>query len=254
MAERRMFSKKIVESDAFLDMPLSTQALYLHLNMEADDDGFVNSPKRIQRMIGASEDDLKLLLAKNFIITFDTGVIVIKHWKLNNSIRKDRYVKTAYAEELNLLGLKENGVYTLNQVTTNVQPSDNQCASDGSRSIGKDSIDKESIVEDSIDICSELENSEPPVITLILNDKTEYGVMQKDIDTYKDLYPAVDVMQELKKMKGWCISNETKRKTRKGIKRFINSWLSTEQDRGGVRNKTPTLEEKTAKINEWSRT
>lgn len=94
MAEKRMFTKKITESDAFLDMPLSTQALYFHLNMAADDEGFVNNSKKIQRMIGASDDDLKLLIAKNFIIPFETGVIVIKHWKMHNYIQSDRFHHT----------------------------------------------------------------------------------------------------------------------------------------------------------------
>lgn len=113
MAERRMFAKTIIDSDAFIDMPLSTQALYFHLSMRGDDEGFINNPKRIQRMIGATEDDLKLLIAKNFIITFESGVIVIKHWKIHNYIRADRLVKTKYEEEKRLLTTKENGSYTL---------------------------------------------------------------------------------------------------------------------------------------------
>lgn len=113
MAEKRMFTKKITESDAFLDMPLSTQCLYFHLNMEADDDGFVNNPKKIQRVVGCSDDDFKLLIAKNFIICFETGVIVIKHWRLHNYIQKDRYKPTEYVEEKALLGVKDNNVYTL---------------------------------------------------------------------------------------------------------------------------------------------
>ena len=113
MAERRMFAKTIIDSDSFLDMPMSTQALYFHLSMRADDDGFINNPKKIQRMIGATEDDLKLLIAKNFIIVFESGVIVIKHWKIHNYIQKDRYKPTVYQEEKELLSLKENGVYTL---------------------------------------------------------------------------------------------------------------------------------------------
>ena len=84
MAERRMFTKKIIDSDAFLDMPLSTQALYFHLNMRADDDGFVNNPKKICRMTGASEDDLRVLISKRFVLTFENGVIVIKHWRMHN--------------------------------------------------------------------------------------------------------------------------------------------------------------------------
>lgn len=112
MAERRMFTQKIIDSDAFLDMPLSTQALYFHLNMRADDDGFVNNPKKIVRMIGASEDDFKVLIAKNFVLTFESGIIVIKHWKMHNYIQKDRYKPTVYADEKAMLDTKDNGAYT----------------------------------------------------------------------------------------------------------------------------------------------
>ena len=113
MAERRMFAKTIIDSDAFLDMPLSSQALYFHLSMRADDDGFINNPKKIQRSIGCSADDLKLLIAKNFIIPFESGVVVIKHWKIHNYIRKDTYTETKYKEEKALLELDENSSYRL---------------------------------------------------------------------------------------------------------------------------------------------
>lgn len=99
MAERRMFSKVVIDSDTFLDMPLSAQALYFHLSMRADDDGFVNNPKRIQAYVGASTDDLKILLAKHFLIPFESGVVVIKHWKVHNYIQKDRYKETYYQKE-----------------------------------------------------------------------------------------------------------------------------------------------------------
>lgn len=112
MAERRMFAKTIIDSDAFLDMPLSSQCLYFHLSMRADDDGFINNPKKIQRMIGGSDDDFKILLAKNFLIPFESGVCVIKHWKLHNYIQRDRYKETVYIEEKQELFEKENGVYT----------------------------------------------------------------------------------------------------------------------------------------------
>ncbi|MBR3646575.1 MAG: conserved phage C-terminal domain-containing protein [Lachnospiraceae bacterium] len=141
MAERRMFSKTIIDSDAFLDMPLSSQALYFHLSMRADDEGFVNNPKKIQRMIGASDDDMKVLLAKNFIILFESGVIVIKHWKIHNYIRGDRINETNYQDEKALLQLKENGSYTLCQ--SNVSQMSDTCQANVS--IGKVSIDKDSI-------------------------------------------------------------------------------------------------------------
>ena len=111
MAERRMFAKTIIDSDAFLDMSLSTQALYFHLSMRADDDGFVNNPKKIQRMIGCGDDELKMLVAKKFIIPFESGVCVIKHWRIHNYIQKDRYKETVYKDEKSHLMLKENNAY-----------------------------------------------------------------------------------------------------------------------------------------------
>jgi 5-methylcytosine-specific restriction endonuclease McrA len=124
MAERRMFAKTIIDSDAFLDMPLSTQALYFHLSMRADDEGFINNPKKIQRMIGATEDDMKLLVAKNFIIPFESGVVVIKHWRIHNYIRADRLVETKYKEERELLEIKENGAYTISEELKEIEKLD----------------------------------------------------------------------------------------------------------------------------------
>lgn len=112
MAERRMFAKAIIDSDAFLDMPLSTQALYFHLSMRADDEGFVGNPKKIQRMIGASDDDCKLLVMKRFILTFESGIIVIKHWKIHNYIQADRFKETTYLEEKSMLTLDGKKAYT----------------------------------------------------------------------------------------------------------------------------------------------
>jgi hypothetical protein len=117
MAERRMFAKTIIDSDAFLDMSMSAQALYFHLAMRADDEGFVNNPKKIQRMTGASDDDLKILIAKKFIIPFESGIVVIKHWKIHNYIRGDRIQETKYHKEKHLLSLNENGSYTLTPVS-----------------------------------------------------------------------------------------------------------------------------------------
>lgn len=104
---------KIVDTDAFLDMPLSTQCLYFHLNMRADDDGFIGNPKRIMKITGASEDDLRLLIAKRFVLTFEDGVIVIKHWRMHNTLSRDRYTETSYIDEKRMLLLKENGSYSL---------------------------------------------------------------------------------------------------------------------------------------------
>ena len=146
MAERRMFAKTIIDSDAFIDMPLSTQALYFHLSMRADDDGFINNPKKIQRMVGCGDDDLKLLIAKRFIIPFESGIVVIKHWKIHNYIRNDRYKPTVYTEEREQLTLKKNGTYTLG-IPDGIPEVDQM---ETQYRIGKDSIGKVSIDEDNI--------------------------------------------------------------------------------------------------------
>ena len=113
MAEKRMFSKKIIDTDWFMDMPASTQNLYFHLSMRADDDGFVANPKRIIKLVGASEDDYKLLVAKRFVIVFESGICVITDWRINNYLRSDRYTETTYQEEKKMLILDDKGKYEL---------------------------------------------------------------------------------------------------------------------------------------------
>ena len=112
MANKRMFSKKIVDTDAFLDMPQTSQLLYFHLNMQADDEGFVGNPKKIMRMGGFGEDDMKVLLAKRFVLDFESGVVVIKHWLIHNTIQKDRLSPTTYQKEKKQLEIRENKAYT----------------------------------------------------------------------------------------------------------------------------------------------
>lgn len=112
MAERRMFAKAIVLSDAFLDMPMSARCLYFTLAMLADDDGFINSPKSIMRQCGSTTDDMNILIAKRFVLTFESGVVVIKHWRIHNLIQKDRYRETKYLEEKAMLTLDGNKAYT----------------------------------------------------------------------------------------------------------------------------------------------
>ena len=142
MAERRMFAKTIIDSDAFLDMSLSTQSLYFHLSMRADDDGFVNNPKKIQRMIGCGDDELKMLVSKKFIIPFESGICVIKHWKIHNYIQTDRYKETVYKEEKARLEIKDNKAYKYLD-TACIQPLYKMETQDrlGKDRLGKDSID-----------------------------------------------------------------------------------------------------------------
>lgn len=136
MARKRMFDMQIVDTDLFLDMPQSTQNLYFHLGMRADDDGFISNPKKIIKMVGANVDDLNILIVKKFIIPFETGIIVIRHWKLNNYLRKDRYVETIYKNEKKLLTEDINGVYNFGI------PNDNQMSTIGIHSIEENSIEE----------------------------------------------------------------------------------------------------------------
>ncbi|HEM6397887.1 TPA: DnaD domain protein [Streptococcus suis] len=145
MAQKRMFSKKITDSDKFLDLPLSAQALYFHLNMHGDDDGFVDNTKTVKRMLGASDGDLRLLMDQNFIIPFESGVVVIKDWRIHNYIPKDRYRPTIHGNEFNRLTTAENGSYT--ECIQNVYSLDTQIRLDKSR-LDKSRLDKSRLDED----------------------------------------------------------------------------------------------------------
>lgn len=199
MAERRMFAKTIIDSDAFLDMPLSTQALYFHLSMRADDEGFINNPKKIQRMVGASDDDLKLLIAKSFIIIFESGIIVIKHWKIHNYIQSDRFKPTVYTEERSLLSLKTNKAYTL----------DTECIHDVSETETQYRLDKDSIDKDSIDKEKKpLKRFAPPSLAEVKAycEERKNGI---DAEAFIDFYSSKDWMIGKNKMKDWKASVRT---------------------------------------------
>lgn len=144
MAERRMFAKTIIDSDAFLEMPVTTQLLYFHLSMRADDDGFINKPKSIMRMIGCKDDDMKILIGKKFIIPFESGVVVIKHWKIHNYIRKDTYTKTKYQEELAELETDENSAYRISEVLPLQLRDESVTGSSTQDRLGKDRLGKDS--------------------------------------------------------------------------------------------------------------
>lgn len=155
MAEKRMFSKTIIDSDMFLDMPLSTQALYFHLSMRADDDGFLNNSQKVIRMTGASKNDFDILLMKNFIIPFENGICVIKHWRIHNYIRGDRYKPTVHQDELNTLRLEDNKSYSIDTSIPVIEstgiPSDNHMSyqMDTQIRLDKNRLDKSSIDKDS---------------------------------------------------------------------------------------------------------
>lgn len=191
MAERRMFSKGIVSTDFFLEMPLSSQALYFHLGLEADDDGFVSSPKKIQKSIGAADDDFKLLISKGYVIPFDSGIIVITHWNISNNVRKDRKKETIHQYEKGQIFLVEGGIYSLNPPTDSQLPTDSQPTDDqmgAQYSIGKDSIGKGKKI--------------PPSIEEVHKYISEKGY-DVDAERWYDFYAAKGWMIGKNKMKDW---------------------------------------------------
>jgi len=245
MAEKRMFSRSIVLSDAFLDMPLSTRCLYFTLGMLADDDGFIGAPKSIMRQCGASQDDMNLLIAKRYVLVFESGVIVIKHWRINNYLRNDRYTETTYQEEKATLALDKKGAYVEAEkqvgIPSGIPPGipSIDIGLDKSRlevpSIDTVYNEEPSTSTDTPTICAEPEKSDstPPVVSIILNDGTLYPVSDQDYRKWCELFQAVDVLAELRKMVAWCDANPAKRKTKRGVKSFIVKWLSKAQDQGG---------------------
>ena len=191
MAERRMFAKSIVLSDAFLDMPLSARCLYFTLGMFADDDGFVGSPKGIMRQCGASQDDMAVLLQKRFVLGFESGVIVIKHWRINNYLQKDRHKDTTYLEELATLDIDDKGAYT------EKKPMYTECIQTvytGKDRLGKDSIGKVSIGNN--------KRFTPPTLEEV---KTYCTERNNDIDPERfiDFYESKGWMVGKNKMKDW---------------------------------------------------
>ena len=226
MAERRMFAKTIIDSDAFLDMPLSTQALYFHLSMRADDDGFINNPKKIQRMVGGGDDDLKLLIAKRFIIPFESGIVVIKHWKIHNYIRSDRYKETVYKDEKAALTLKENGAYT--QCLPLGIPNDTQRETQDR--LGKESIE---IVQESIEgetAPGKRKRFTPPSVEEVKAycEERKNGI---DPQSFVDYYSARDWYLGKNKMKDWKAAVRTWENRRKADdkrnprKEPVPSWM-----------------------------
>ena len=193
MAERRMFAKTIIDSDAFLEMPATSQLLYFHLNIRADDEGFVNQPKSIMRLAGSKDDDMKVLISKNFIIPFESGVVVVKHWRIHNWIRKERLQETKYTDERARLTVKENGSYTLN-----VRQLSDTCQTDDSQVSAEVSIGKVSLGE----VRKDLGRFTPPTLTEV----SEYCKERNnnvDPELFVDFYASKGWMIGKNKMKEW---------------------------------------------------
>ena len=217
MANRRMFSLDVVDTDKFLDMPASSQNLYFHLGMRADDDGFVSSPKKITKLVNCAADDLKVLISRGFILDVGNGIIVITNWKQNNYLQKDRYRPTIYQGEKAML-IENNGVYSM----------DTGCVQDVSRLETQYSLEKSKDSKDNISLAPDDES--PCAGSFLLNDGSSFIVTENDVESYQRLYPGIDARQELRNIEAWCLANSRNRKTRSGAKRFLNGWLSRAQN------------------------
>ncbi|EME7214599.1 replisome organizer [Enterococcus faecium] len=257
MAERRMFAKTIIDSDAFLDMPLSTQALYFHLSMRADDDGFINNPKKIQRMVGCGDDDLKLLMAKRFILVFESGVIVIKHWKIHNYIRNDRYKPTLYQDEKALLADKDNKAYTFAEELSKHDeklgiPDDNQAVyqMDTQVRLGKDRLGKDRLGKDSKEI-KDVTPSKKSKAKPIRHKYGEYkNVLLSDeqMEKLKTEFPN-DYQERIERLSEYC---ESSGKTYKNYLATIRSWARKEKSESKNASSGHKRTGRREKLPEWA--
>jgi len=202
MAERRMFAKTIIDSDAFLDMPVSARLLYYDLAMRADDDGFVNSPKKIMKFVGASTDDMNILIARKFVIAFENGIVVIKHWRIHNYIRKDTYKETPYLEEKSQLVLDEKNAYKLKNEDGIVIACDNSLLSVDD-TLTQDRIGKDSIGNIKKENIKEKKNKYGSYEHVLLT-PTEYQKLKDDYLNYEELITFLD---EYIEMKGYKAKN-----------------------------------------------
>lgn len=252
MAHRRMISQDIIDTDNFAKMSQGARYLYYELLVRADDDGFLGAPMRIAKMVGCTEDDLGELVSNAYIIKFANGIIVIRDWKIHNSVRKDIYQKTMYQDEFSMLCEIDKRYYLKNEcdVTCDVTDSVTCNVTLGKDRLGKNSKDKGSINI----ICSEPEVSAPNSsgILLPLNDGTFYDVPMDKLQMWTETFQAVDVVQEFKKMYMWLDANPTRKKTRRGIGRFIFSWLERAQNSGGSRKAAGTNNDFIENMKGWA--
>ncbi len=234
MANKRMFSLSIVDSDAFLDLPLSTQALYFHLNMRADDDGFISNPKKISRTIGASEDDLKLLIMKRFVLVFEDGVIVIKHWRMHNTIQKDRYKKTNYIDDLKQLSIKENGAYTFMETgcIQNGNGLETKCIQSGNTDI-------ELGLEQGLN--KDLKETTTDVVVKKKQKKFVKPTQQEIAEYVKSLGKSLDVARfyDYYEAKGWLVGKSPM----KDWKATVRNWLRNNHQIVNEQERDSTLDE-----------
>jgi DnaD/phage-associated family protein len=234
MAERRMFAKTIIDSDAFLDMPTSTQALYFHLGMRADDDGFINSPRKIMKIVGACEDDFKLLIAKRFVLSFESGVIVIKHWRIHNLIQKDRYKATMYTDELARLKLNGNRSYTdcIQNVNTLLPQVSLGEVSLGEVSLGEVSLGEDNTPPPDADFKKVIEaynNNFPRLITQTISEEIQYWLEDMPADVVIHAIKQADIHNK----RNWAYTQAI-------LRSWLDNGVKTLDHAIEISNKKPT--------------
>ena len=245
MANKRMFSIGIIDSDQFLDMSMEARLLYYDLGMRADDDGFVNSPKKIMRITKATDKSLDELEDKGFIFRFVSGVLVIRHWNINNNMRKDTYHETSYTEEKAQLVLDSASIYQLrNEYVTDSSRDYNEDETECAEDVSQIRLDKNSINQPKVNsgknkldsICSEQKISSELEQPTNPDDCIEFPVLGGNtyipkslIEEWESVYTNVDVMQEVLKAREWCKANPKRRKV--NWKRFLVNWLNEKQDK-----------------------
>lgn len=251
MAERRMFAKSVIDSDLFMDMPMSSQALYFHLAMRADDDGFVANPKKIQRMTGCADDDMRILIARQFVLAFDSGIIVIRHWKVHNYIQSDRYKPTVYTDEKKKLTESGGKPYVqLEPAGTNVSIMYPACIQDVSKvdtqdRLGKDRLGKVSIGEDKGGAGGTDAVADAPAATprKAPAKKTygEYGnvrLTDDELEKLKDEYPTT-WQALIDRLSGYIASKGDKYKSHYAT---IKNWARKDQEDGRLQRGGPAAD------------
>ncbi len=252
MAERRMFSKTVTGSDAFLELPMSARLLYYELAMQADDDGFVDGPKKVMRIVGASPADLDALTESRFLIPFENGTVVIRHWKAHNYIQKDRYRETVYLREKAMLRVAANNAYELRE-----PPAATPCIHSVSNLDTEVRIEQETESEQEKETAPKREKApevDPSIpispsssapdngIALPTNEqKKQYVVGDETIREYGSLWPELDVRSEILAMRSWLSANPSRRKSPEETPRFVNGWLTRAHEKARAAPEPPKL-------------
>lgn len=227
MARRRMFSNTVIASDRFLSLSHQAQCLYFHLNLYADDEGFVQNPKMVVRILNCPEHCLSELAQAGYLISYPSGVVLVTHWMLHNTIRKDRFQPTVCTAEKDAVNLISQ-VYALTNPVGNASDTDlitTSCQTDTQEaaqySIDQYSLDKSSLVQYS---------------ALPLKNGSEYVISKETAEELQGKYPNLNLSQSFMNMRNWLLENPSRQREESRMDAFITNWLNNEQNGYGRRS------------------